>query len=62
MKQANETSSGKVVFQNNRNINIIKKLRLHPANISKIKVNNRNTRKRLEICSKLTIKILERRQ
>ena len=59
---ANETSSGKVVFQNNRNINIIKKLRLHPANISKIKVNNRNTRKRLEICSKLTIKILERRQ
>ena len=32
------------------------------ANIYLFKVNNRNTRKRYEICSKLTIKILERRQ
>ena len=32
-----------------------------PANISLFKVNNRNTRKRCEICSKLTIKTPERR-
>ena len=35
---------------------------IHPANIYLLKVNNRNTRKRSEICSKLTIKTLERRQ
>ena len=33
-----------------------------PANIYLLKVNNRNTRKRCEICSKLTIKTPERRQ
>ena len=33
-----------------------------PANIYLFKVKNRNTRKRYEICSKLTIKTLERRQ
>ena len=33
----------------------------YPANICLFQVNNRNTRKRCEICSKLTIKILERR-
>ena len=32
-----------------------------PANIYLFKVNNRNTRKRCEICSKLTMKISERR-
>ena len=32
-----------------------------PANIYLLKVNNRNTRKRCEICSMLTIKIPERR-
>ena len=32
-----------------------------PANIYLFKVNNRNTRKRCEICSKLTIKTPERR-
>ena len=32
-----------------------------PAGISLLKVNNRNTRARCEICSKLTIKIPERR-
>ena len=38
-------------------------LRLNvPAGIFLIKVNNRNTRARCEICSKLTIKILEQRQ
>ena len=34
----------------------------NPANIYLFKVNNRNTRKRYEICSKLTIKTPERRQ
>ena len=34
----------------------------YPANIYFFKVNNRNTRKSCEICSKLTIKIPERRQ
>ena len=33
-----------------------------PANIYLLKVNNRNTRKRCEICSELTIKSPERRQ
>ena len=33
-----------------------------PANIYLFKVNNRNTRKRCETCSKLTIKTPERRQ
>ena len=32
-----------------------------PAGIYLLKVNNRNTRTRCEICSKLTIKTLERR-
>ena len=34
----------------------------NPAGIYLLKVNNRNTRTRCEICSKLTIKIPERRQ
>ena len=33
-----------------------------PADIYLLKVNNRNTRARCEICSKLTIKIPERRR
>ena len=33
-----------------------------PAGIYLLKVNNRNSRTRCEICSKLTIKIPERRQ
>ena len=33
-----------------------------PANIYLFKVNNRNTRKRCEICTKLTIKKTEQRQ
>ena len=37
-------------------------LALDPANIYLFKVNNKNTRKRCEICSKLTIKTPERRQ
>ena len=36
--------------------------RIIPAGIFLLKVNNRNTRKRCEICSKLTIKALERRR
>ena len=35
---------------------------MFPAGIYLLKVNNRNTRTRCEICSKLTIKIPERRQ
>ena len=34
----------------------------YPVNNYLLKVNNRNTRKRYEICSKLTIKIREQRQ
>ena len=34
----------------------------YPANIYLLKTNNRNTRKRCEICSKLTIKTPESRQ
>ena len=34
----------------------------NPANIYLFNVNNRSTRKRCEICSKLTIKTPERRQ
>ena len=36
-------------------------LRYNPTNIHLFKVNNRNTRKRCEICSKLTIKTPKRR-
>ena len=41
---------------------LIKTLRKYPAGIYLLKVNNRNTKTKCEICSKLTIKILERRQ
>ena len=42
---------------------IILELSYHyPADIYLLKVNNRNSRTRCEICSKLTIKIPERRQ
>ena len=34
----------------------------YPAGIYMIKVNNRNTRARCEVCSKLTVKTPERRQ
>ena len=37
-------------------------LSIYPAGIYLLKVNNRNNRTRCEICSKLTIKIPERRQ
>ena len=37
-----------------------KQMRLSPANISLLKVNNRNTKTRCEICSKLAIKTPER--
>ena len=38
------------------------KLKSYPAGIYLFKVNNRNTRTRYEICSKLTINTPERRQ
>ena len=55
---------------NSHYINIVKsttgkhptKLGTFPAGIYLLKVNNRNTRTRCEICSKLTIKTPERRQ
>ena len=34
----------------------------HPVNIYLLKVNDRDTRKKCEICSKLTIKTVEQRQ
>ena len=34
---------------------------VYPAGIYLVKVNNRNTRTRCDVCSKLTIKTLERR-
>ena len=46
--------------RNTCKFNII--LLLGLANIFLFKANNRSTRKRIEICSKLTIKTLERRQ
>ena len=39
-----------------------RKQRNNPVNVYLFKVNNRNTRERWEICSKLTIKTSERRQ
>ena len=39
------------------NYYFIKKLVMFPAGIYLLKVNNRNARTRVEICSKLTIKI-----
>ena len=47
----------KKIFKNDN-----KNLMDNPANIYLLKVNNRNTRKRYEICLKLTIKAPERRQ
>ena len=38
------------------------RISVFPANIYLFKDNNRNSRKRCEICSKLTIKTPERRQ
>ena len=35
--------------------------RLNPADIYLLKINNRNTKRRCEICSKLTIKTTETR-
>ena len=43
-------------------INVASKLDAFPAGNYMFKVNNRNTRTRCEICSKLTIKTPERRQ
>ena len=38
------------------------RVEMNPASICLFKINNRNTRKRCEICSELTIKTHERRQ
>ena len=49
-------AQGGVANNNDRSIIIV------PAGIYLLKVNNRNTRTRCEICPKLTIKTLERHQ
>ena len=50
-------------FTSLRNVakDVMKVFHANPTNIYLFKVNNRNTRKRCEICSKLTIKTPERR-
>ena len=48
-------------FLFNSDIKIFKEKRIIPAGIYLFKVNNRNTKTRCKICSKLTIKIPERR-
>ena len=45
----------------NRSVSTKRPIYYHPAGIYLLKVNNRNTRTRCEICSKLTIKTPERR-
>ena len=52
----------KIVYSNWFQIEIQKVGRYFPANIYLFKVDNIITRKRYEICSKLTIKTPERRQ
>ena len=54
-RMASYSESQKLIFINNNDINRT------PAGIYLLKVNNRNTRTRCEICSKLTIKTPERR-
>ena len=45
------------VYQNNKKFTFSKStIRTNPANIHLFQVNNRNTKKRCEICSQLTIK------
>ena len=44
------------------NSSFIVESRLHPSNVYLFKVNNRNTRKRFEKCSKLTIKTPKQHQ
>ena len=41
---------------------ILVRSKLYPENIDLLKVNNRNTKERCEICSKLTIKTSDQRQ
>ena len=51
------TKFPKIYINENKNISVINS----PAGIYLLKVKNRNTRTRCEICSKLTIKTPERR-
>ena len=55
------TSIGAISLNNNWTVyNLWLVQKNYPANIYLLEVNNRNTRKRCEICSKLTIKTPER--
>ena len=56
-------TTNNVIYRNLLTINIrVLSKRLNPFGIYLLKVNNRNTSTRYEICSKLTIKTSERRQ
>ena len=52
-----ELPPGTIMKENNKSSLYIISLDVNPANIYLFKVNNRNTRKMCEICSKLPIKI-----
>ena len=54
--------SGKTRFKNSSKCCNKTRITHYPTNIYLLKVNNRNSRKRCEICSKLTIKTRERRR
>ena len=53
--------SEQIVFNEKNNIKTLQQCNISVGNYM-FKINNRNTRTRCEICSKLTIKTLERRQ
>ena len=53
---------GNIVMKKWKSKNRCNLLRLFPVNIYLLKVSNRNTKTRSEICSKLTVKTPERRQ
>ena len=55
-------NSPRAAFKNPRLFGNWEKLETTPANVYLFKFNNRNTRKRCKICSKLTIKTPERRR
>ena len=64
-KDKNDKASLLLITTHQRMFNVMlqHKFRNHfPANIYLFKVNNINTRKSCEICSKLALKTLERRQ
>ena len=61
MSKLKRKSSTKNIFLDKLGEGISESDKTFPADIYLFKVNNRNTRTRCEICSKLTIKTTERR-